>query len=1598
MRFLLVILFVFSLIQLNFGQSRPKNEKNDLTDLFHVGAGCTSHTHKSTGEKEIEKRAYLAWKLRRPAQLRSANAIRTVPIVFHLIEDVPAFTDEDIRGAVASLNNAFSHSNRYAGGRDYSGDTIGVDTRIEFCLPSRAPDGGRTNGIVRWTSDYARMDKDIEDAKLKTMGQWDPRYYMNVWVVTTIENESDASYTGRTWWTRRKIAGYASLPGAVIGVDARTDGVVVSGIGPGLLAHEVGHYLNLLHTFEGGCKNDDCLADGDMVCDTPPAEESMGCNMGQNSCNTDTLSNYSNGIFTRDVTDMVTNFMDYSSCPLDFTHGQADRMHFALDNYRIDLAPLSPDRNEACITPCNDSVNVSFSISDRYFATNTPITFDASGSGIDTYEWYVERLGGTGFDYTITWEKGYTPSTAVDGTNPQFTTSMTDPGKYRIYLKAWNSSNPDCFASYSRVLRVTCGGVDARFYPDVRLIASKRDAGKMLDKVLFTNQSVNATNYDWAVGHGPYDGQLPALDTLKSTVLDLEHTFLEPGDFGISLIASDGACADTIGPYLLPVLDPTIDADIKINRVDCYKEDSIRIEFELNNKGFDTMRVGFPITFYDEDPFAASPIPNQLGTFYTDKLVYGMDQNERFVFIVPASRAKLDQIWPVVNDTGSVNFPIVWPLADENVMSVNSEFPPSGFNELTYDNNSARRRNYQFRINVGLDGTLACTAQEASLIADYDNTRQLTDVEWIPDTRVSCRDCLDPVVQLPTNDTTYLDVILTSEYFCKDTASFLLPEIGTLVGRPAVSTIPELCPGTSSLDLDTFVNGTNLTWYTGANSNDGRTATPTMSTNMSGTFSLFVTQTIDNCEGPRQELRYTIKASTTEPDILNNPILCEASVAPNITTLVTGNNIQWYDSERGGMALTNPPQINTNNPGQINFWVTQSLNGCESPRAQLPIEVRPKSAVPQVRNAPGLCPGSSTLDLNTLVTGTDILWYNQENGGTGNPQAPPGNTQNAGDFSFWVSQNTNTCESPRVEVTYSVFNSTPAPQVSTVADICAGASAPNLELAVSGLDLVWYTNDTIDSGNNNPPNVDTRQSGLYNFWVSQSIDGCESQRSRVDLTIKPLPVEPSLQGDTRFCQDSQAPSLSNYISGNNLTWYSEANGPFKIDSVPQIKTDQEGANSFWISQTVNGCEGPRAELVYEILALPSSPQLALIDKICQGTNGPNLGDFVSGNDLLWYQNAMEAIGNPITPMVNTQLIGLSSFWVSQSDANCESPKVELSYEVVAPPVAPAVTPIEDICEGDPAFDLGEKVSGERIRWYAQRDDSLAQVNIPLQNTSNAGDYTWWVSQSDEFCESQKTSLSYRVKMTPEAPSLVGDPNICRGAPAPNLANFTNGINLKWYDSAVSTNASVIPPEVNPDSSGIYSFWRSQTLNGCEGPRSELILKVIGLDVIPLGPYLVPEGTTEKIEAEVFIDPNGEPFQITWTDPNNFTLAEPSQVLEITPEDDGIYTIIATSGRCTESAEIAVEVLFELDMTKIFSPNEDGANDFWYIGDIDQFPNAEVNVFNRWGDMVYRAQPYSNNWDGRDNQGRKLPMATYYYVIKLNDNNRKPVTGSVTIKY
>ncbi|HQH40888.1 MAG TPA: gliding motility-associated C-terminal domain-containing protein, partial [Bacteroidales bacterium] len=95
----------------------------------------------------------------------------------------------------------------------------------------------------------------------------------------------------------------------------------------------------------------------------------------------------------------------------------------------------------------------------------------------------------------------------------------------------------------------------------------------------------------------------------------------------------------------------------------------------------------------------------------------------------------------------------------------------------------------------------------------------------------------------------------------------------------------------------------------------------------------------------------------------------------------------------------------------------------------------------------------------------------------------------------------------------------------------------------------------------------------------------------------------------------------------------------------------------------------------------------------------------------------------------------------------------------------------------------------------------------------------------------------------------------------------------------------------------------------------------------------------------------------------------------------------------------------LNIPNVFTPNNDGTNDVWEItfgreqttNIASVYPELVIEVYNRWGQLVYKSEKgYPTPWDGKVN-GQKVPVDSYYYVISIHEGSN-PVTGTVTIVY
>ena len=79
----------------------------------------------------------------------------------------------------------------------------------------------------------------------------------------------------------------------------------------------------------------------------------------------------------------------------------------------------------------------------------------------------------------------------------------------------------------------------------------------------------------------------------------------------------------------------------------------------------------------------------------------------------------------------------------------------------------------------------------------------------------------------------------------------------------------------------------------------------------------------------------------------------------------------------------------------------------------------------------------------------------------------------------------------------------------------------------------------------------------------------------------------------------------------------------------------------------------------------------------------------------------------------------------------------------------------------------------------------------------------------------------------------------------------------------------------------------------------------------------------------------------------------------------------------------------------FTPNGDNYNDTWVIDNMELYPNANVKIFNKWGNLIHEQNGLYEPWDGKEN-GKDLPAEVYYWIINLNQPDREILTGNIII--
>ncbi|MNK85897.1 hypothetical protein D3C87_1057940 [compost metagenome] len=398
---------------------------------------------------------------------------------------------------------------------------------------------------------------------------------------------------------------------------------------------------------------------------------------------------------------------------------------------------------------------------------------------------------------------------------------------------------------------------------------------------------------------------------------------------------------------------------------------------------------------------------------------------------------------------------------------------------------------------------------------------------------------------------------------------------------------------------------------------------------------------------------------------------------------------------------------------------------------------------------------------------------------------------------------------------------------------CIQQNATLASVQITGQNIKWYDAQTAGALLSNTTGL---QNGVI-YYASQTINGCESERTPVTINIQNT-LAPTGNANQPFCT-GQNPTIANIeITGTSIKWYDNpTNGSLLSET-----TNLQNGKTYYASQTLNSCESPRFGITVSIVNTPSTPTGNPEQSFCKKENKTLQDIQITGQNIKWFDTSFSASVLP-----NTTLLEDNRTYYASQTIGCDSDRTPILVHVYDTPM-PTGNNNQQFCIDEIATIENLKIAGVSLKWY----DAATNGNI-LQKTDLLQNGKYYVSQTLNNCESERFAITVKVQDT-QIPIADSPQQFCiqKNAKISNIE--INGQNIKWYESSSATN---ILSESTSLENGI-TYYASQTVSTCESDRIPVTINVLeatARDCI----HLVNELPFPK-----FFTPNGDGFNDTWT--------------------------------------------------------------------------------------------------------------------------------------
>lgn len=788
-----------------------------------------------------------------------------------------------------------------------------------------------------------------------------------------------------------------------------------------------------------------------------------------------------------------------------------------------------------------------------------------------------------------------------------------------------------------------------------------------------------------------------------------------------------------------------------------------------------------------------------------------------------------------------------------------------------------------------------------------------------------------------TNSTNNITVAVTNA--CGTTTSSAV-NITILQGASvSLGNDVNICGGPQNVTLTANTSEVNPTyaWFNGGTLMPLET-NQTLVTSVSGSYSVVITSA-NGCTGTDTVL-VSITNNLPIVDLGGNQSNC------NSVTFDAGNpgsTYLWSVNSQTTQTIT----ISQTTPN-ISVQVTNACGTTTS--ASVNATILP---TPNINLGADITQCGGVVSLNAGIGFTGYNWFNLSN-----PSVSIGNTANisvnsAGTYAVSVTNGTCT-DSDTIIVNYS--SQLPTVNLGGPYDICFGTAT--LDAGNPGSTYLWN-----DINNSTTQQLVVNTSGTFTVTVS-NFCGSASGSAVVNI-LNATPATITASGPTTFCQGGSVVLTANL--GASYLWF--PNG----ETTQSITVSTTGVYTCMVTYN-NGCASSTPLTQVNVQAAPTTPTIT--------ANGP-LTFCQGGNVTLTSSSLVNNVWSNGSLAQSIVVTNSGTYTVSTVTGSCSI--VSANVVVVVNPKPSAVVNTQDpttFCLGDTAtLSVTASVSYQWFKVGLGGNPDILLNTTQTQDVVSSGDYYAIVTDINGCTKTSFPPTNIVVKDTVSKPIITRDGEIsaCGNGGSITLTS-SSAINNSWSNGF--TSQSILVTGAGNYFVTVDNGWCSKTSDTIKidvTPGPPIVLTLTPKVYTPGDNNISVSGGTDG-EIDLLVEGGVSPLLIQWVDSSNVNLATTEDLSGL---KKGWYKVIVTDANgCSGKDSIYLKEPLPFKIPEGFTPNNDGKNDKFVIGAIENYPNNKFTVYNRWGNVVFNKDGYKNEWDGASNNGESLPEGTYFVTLEI----------------